>query len=362
MKISKKIFGVALALIMIFNVFAVGTFAAFPEDTAVQLNISTDKEVYAPGDEVILTFNVKVIEELAEVLQGGQYEIAYNSAVLEPYSTSTVLTDHGYTEKIGGTSGYSLVQFDSACEGNGSWLDEGIASAYGVDTRINYTIVDDPANTCSANALNGVDVFSVKMKIKADAPDGTYTISYNPGGYEGYNAYVNDNIGLGGLYGQVGEDLGLSTPYTYEFGTCTFKVSSAPAVEVYHDGTQARYAYPGTPSAAAYQFGFLGGVSGLTVEADANNNVTNIQSIVATADYNGTTVTSEVATIWADGENYGFRAVFKGFDYLDTKDISVTFAITMADGTTVYTTADAAVDTANGIYTAAVGRGMPEIA
>jgi hypothetical protein len=362
MKISKKIFGVALALIMIFNVFAVGTFAAFPEDTAVQLNISTDKEVYAPGDEVILTFNVKVIEELAEVLQGGQYEIAYNSAVLEPYSTSTVLTDHGYTEKIGGTSGYSLVQFDSACEGNGSWLDEGIASAYGVDTRINYTIVDDPANTCSANALNGVDVFSVKMKIKADAPDGTYTISYNPGGYEGYNAYVNDNIGLGGLYGQVGEDLGLSTPYTYEFGTCTFKVSSAPAVEVTHDGTQARYAYPGTPSAAAYQFGCLGKVTGLTVETDDANNVTNIQSIVATANYNGATVSSEVATMWVDGDAYGFRAVFKGFDYQDTKDITVTFAITMSDGTTVYTTADAATYTANGIYTAAVGRGMPEIA
>jgi hypothetical protein len=148
----------------------------------------------------------------------------------------------------------------------------------------------------------------------------------------------------------------------YEYGTCTFTVSSAPAVEVTHDGTQARYAYPGTPSAAAYQFGCLGKVTGLTVETDDANNVTNIQSIVATANYNGSTVSSEVATMWVDGDAYGFRAVFRGFDYQDTKDISVTFAITMADGTTVYTTADAATYTANGIYTAAVGRGMPEIA
>jgi hypothetical protein len=175
------------------------------------------------------------------------------------------------------------------------------------------------------------------------------------------NAYSVD-AKWDGLYGTVGADNGLSTPYTYEFGTCTFKVSSAPAVEVTNDGTQARYAYPGTPSAAAYQFGCLGKVTGLTVETDDANNVTNIQSIVATANYAGGTVSSNVATIWVDGEAYGFRAVFKGFDYQDTKEISVTFAITMSDGTTVYTTADAATYTANGIYTAAVGRGMPEIA
>lgn len=366
MKISRKILGVALALIMIFNVFAVGTFAAFPDDTAVQLNISTDKATYAPGDEVVLTFNVKVIEELGEILQGGQYEIAYNSAVLEPYSTSTVLTDHGYTELIGGTSGYSLVQFDSACEGNGSWLDDGIATAYGVDTRINYTIVDDPANTCSANAVNGADVFSVKMKIKADAADGTYTIAYNPGGYEGYNAYVNDNIGLGGLYGQIGADLGLSTEYTYEFGTCTFEVSSGPSVVVSHVGEQAKWkGGDANNTAENYLFGFIGQATGLTVETTENNGhqeVTNIQSIVATAAYNGTTVTSEVITMWAVDGGYQFRAVFSGFDPADTKDVSVTFAITMSDGTTTYATADASVDTPNAIYQAAVLRGMPALA
>lgn len=364
MKISKKIFGVALALIMIFNVFAVGSYAEFKTDSSVNLTLTTDKAVYAPGEEVTITFYVQVTEEIGLIQQGGQYEIGYNAAVLQPYSTSMLPEDHGFQSLNGEVTlgGMSVVQFTEACVGNGAWLDETCVAQYGWTDHINYSIMPALTAVKTEAVAAPVAVMSVKMKIADDAADGTYTIGYNPGGYEGYNAYVNDGIDLGGLYGQVGEDLGLSTPNTYEFGTCTFTVSSAPAVEVTHDGTQARYAYPGTPSAAAYQFGCLGKVTGLTVETDDANNVTNIQSIVATANYNGSTVSSEVATIWVDGEAYGFRAVFKGFDYQDTKEISVTFAITMADGTTVYTTADAATYTANGIYTAAVGRGMPEIA
>lgn len=363
MKISRKILGVALAVIMIFNVFAIGTFAAFPEDTAVKLVLATDKATYAPGDEVVLTFSVQVNEEIGSIQQGGQFEIGYNSAVLQPYATTLPVEDHGLVSLNGELTlgGMSIVQFTEACVGNGAWLDETCVANYGWTDHINFSMMQGAAVNTEATAAP-VDVFSVKMRIANDAADGTYTIGYNPGGYEGYNAFVMDGIGLGGLYGQVGEDLGLSTPNVYDFGTATFTVSSAPAVEVTHDGTQARYAYPGTPSAAAYQFGCLGKVTGLTVETDDANNVTNIQSIVATANYNGTTVTSDVQTMWVDGEAYGFRAVFKGFDYQDTKEITVTFAITLADGTTQYVTADAATYTANGIYTAAVGRGMPEIA
>ncbi len=364
MKISKKILGVALALIMIFNVFAVGTFAAFPADASVALTLETDKEVYAPGETVTLTFFVQVTEEIGLIQQAGQFEIGYNSAVIKPYSDSILVEDHNLVSLNGeiNGNGMSVVQFTEACVGNGAWLDDTCIANYGWTDHINYSMMSGTTLVNTDATAAPVAVFKVDMKIAEDAADGTYTIGYNPGGYEGYNAYVNDGIGLGGLYGQIGADLGLSTEYVYDCGTATFTVSSAPAVEVTHDGTQARYAYPGTPSAAAYQFGCLGKVTGLTVETDDANNVTNIQSIVATANYNGATVTSEVATMWVDGEAYGFRAVFKGFDYQDTKEITVTFTITMADGTTQYVTADAATYTANGIYTAAVGRGMPEIA
>ena len=352
MKISKKILGVALALIMIFNVFAVGTFAAFPDDTLVKLAIETDKAVYAPGDEIILTFAEQCTDEVGTMQIAGQYEIGYNSAVMAPYSTSIALNDHGMSAiQAGYDSSISVVQMPAGSSGP--------SALYDWNTTICFCLASD-GTTFAATEMT--KLFTVKMKINEDAPDGTYTIGFNPQGYEDYNAYSVDGIGFGGLYGISASDFGFSVPNMYEYGTVTFKVSSAPAVEVTHDGTQARYAYPGTPSAAAYQFGCLGKVTGLTVETDDANNVTNIQSIVATANYNGATVTSEVATMWVDGEAYGFRAVFKGFDYQDTKDISVTFAITMADGTTVYTTAEAATYTANGIYTAAVGRGMPEIA
>ncbi len=353
MKISKKIFGVALALIMIFNVFAVGTFAAVPADTLVQLNIATDKAVYAPGDEIILTFSEQCIDELGMMQIAGQYEIGYNAAVLEPYSTSTALDDHGMSAiQAGYDASISVVQMPAGSSGP--------SALYDWNTTICFCLASDGT---SFDATAGVDLFTVKMKIKADAPDGTYTIGLNPQGYEDYNAYSVDGIGFGGLYGVSASDFGFSVNNMYAYGTCTFTVSSAPAVEVTHEGTQARYAYPGTPSAAAYQFGFLGNVTGLAVETDDANNVTNIQSVIATAQYNGSTVTSEVKTMWVEDDgSYGFRAVFAGFDYLDTKDVVVTFAITMADGATVYTTADTATDTPNGIYTAAVGRGMPEIA
>lgn len=355
MKISKKIFGIALAIIMIFNVFAVGTYAAVPADTLVQLNISTDKAVYAPGDTVVIMFSEQCIDELGEMLIGGQYDFGYNSAVLEPISTATELSTHNFVPiQAGSNVTYSVFKAVS---------ESGVSPLYDWDAASTVAVVDDGT---AFDATAGVDLFTIEMKIKADAPDGTYTIGYNPAGYENYTAFSNDNMGFGGLAGPSASDYGFSVSNMYAYGTCTFTVSSGPAVEVYHNGTQARYAYPGTATAENYMFGFVGGVSGLAVETqkDANNRdeVTNIKSIVATASYNGTTVTSEVITMWADGDDYGFRAVFKGFDYLDTKDIVVTFTITMADGTTTYATADTATDSANGIYTAAVGRGMPAIA
>lgn len=354
MKISKKILGVALAVIMIFNVFAIGTFAAFPDDTAVKLQVTADKAVYAPGDVITLTVSEQVIPEVGDMLIGGQYDFGYNGAAIELLSNDTeTLESHGFAAIAAGyDAGISGVQLPSQ---------SGVSEINGWTDAVTFNVGYDGT---PFDATSMTDLFTVQFKVKADAADGTYVIGFNPAGYEGYSAYSADATNEG-LYGTSGADLGLSVANTYEYGTCEIKVSSAPAVEVYHNGTQARYAYPGTPSAAAYQFGFVGGVSGLvpeTVEQDGHDVVTNIQSIVATAAYNGTTVTSEVATMWVDGEDYGFRAVFSGFDYLDTKDIVVTFAITMADGTTTYVTADTATDTANGIYTAAVGRGMPAIA
>lgn len=355
MKISKKIFGVALALIMIFNVFAVGTYAAVPADTLVQLNIATDKAVYAPGDTITLTLSAECIAELGLLSIGGQYEIGYNSAVLEPASTDALtISAHGFEAiQAGAMTGNASIQMPG----------EAASALYDWDTTITYCFGDD-GTTFDATA--GVDLFRINLKVKADAPDGTYTIGYNPNGYEMCNGYINDGLGYGGLYGTSAADYGFSVTNMYGYGTCTFTVSSAPAVEVTHVGEQAKWNGGNANNTAEnYLFGFVGQVTGLDVETEAqdgHNVVTNIQSIVATAAYNGGTRTSEVITMWAVDGGYQFRAVFAGFDPADTKEVSVTFAITMSDGTTTYATADASVDTPNAIYLAAVDRGMPALA
>lgn len=215
MKISKKILGVVLVLTMILNVFAVGAFAAFPDDTAVKLMIATDKETYAPGDEIVLTVSEQVISAIGTVYIGGQYEIAYNGAAVEPYSTSGDLDPHGFTAiQEGYDSSISGVQIPAQSSG---------ASLAGTDTTICYVVGD---SSVAIDATNKVDLFTVKMKIKADAPDGTYTIGFNPAGYEECNAFSNDGIGMGGLYGTDASALGFPVPNMYEYGSVTFTVGA----------------------------------------------------------------------------------------------------------------------------------------
>ncbi len=356
MKISKKILGVALALIMIFNVFAIGTFAAFPDDTVVKLQVTADKAVYAPGDIITLTVSEQVIPEVGDMLIGGQYDFGYNGAAIELLSNDTeTLESHGFVAIAPGyDAGISGVQLPSQ---------SGVSEINGWTDAVTFNVGYDGT---PFDATSMTDLFTVQFKVKADATDGTYTIGFNPAGYEGYSAYSADATNEG-LYGPFGADMGFEQENMYEYGTCEIKISSAPAVVVSHTGEQAKWkGGDANNTAENYLFGFLGNAAGLTVETNMVNGhkeVTNIQSIVATAQYNGSTVTSEVITMWeeADG-SYGFRAVFSGFNYLDTNDIAVTFAITMSDGTTTYATADASVDTANAIYNAAVVRGMPAVA
>ena len=265
MKISKKILGVVLVLTMILNVFAVGAFAAFPDDTAVKLMIATDKETYAPGDEIVLTVSEQVISAIGSVYIGGQYEIAYNGAAVEPYSTSGDLDPHGFTAiQEGYDSSISGVQIPAQSSG---------ASLTGTDTTICYVVGD---SSVAIDATNKVDLFTVKMKIKADAPDGTYTIGFNPAGYEECNAFSNDGIGMGGLYGTDASALGFPVPNMYEYGSVTFTVgeggssgSDDPAqstITVEYLDTKVRWATADEEpvSKDVIYVGFEGKVAGLT--------------------------------------------------------------------------------------------------
>ncbi len=364
MKISKRILGVALALIMIFNVFAIGTFAAYPDDTLVSLGMTTDKTTYAPGDTIQITFNAECLEELGLLSVGGQYEIGYNSKVLEPSSTDTLdLEKHGFVGiQSGAALGSASIQMPAGSSGP--------SPLYDWDTTIAYCFGDDAS---SFDATTRVNLFTINMVVKADAPDGTYTIGFNPLGYEECNGYINDGMGFGGLYGTSASDYGFSVAKMYEYGTCTFTVSSAPAgpsVEVTHVGQQSKWNGGDDMNFAAnYLFGFVGQFTGLEPETETKDvngvtreEVTNIQSIIATATINGTEVrTANVTTIWEVEDGYQFRAQFAGWTPDSTDSVSVTFVITMSDGTTEYATADAATNTVKAIYEASVSKGLPEV-
>ena len=55
MKTMKKVLGIVLVAAMLLNVFALGVFAAYPEDTAVKLYVTADSDTYAAGDPITFT-------------------------------------------------------------------------------------------------------------------------------------------------------------------------------------------------------------------------------------------------------------------------------------------------------------------
>ncbi len=332
MKISKKIFGVVLALIMIFNVFAVGAFAAVPADTAVDLRIRTDKTTYAPGEEVVLTFGYDVADELTAMQLGGQYEIAFNDKVIEPYSTNMDVGkagEHGFVAIQGGyNSGLSSIQ----CPSTNS---TGISPLYDWNQSLQVVVADDMGET-KFDARGGIDVLSIKMKIKADAPNGTYTIGYNPYAYEEYAAFVNDGIGLGGLYGVSGTDLGLSVSNTYAYGTCTFTVGEpAPAFIVTHGNTKIQWA---NDAKDAVNLGFMGEFKAADI-AIAFNEIgtsTNINRVGVELE-DGTQYDTRFVYTPDEGVTYQFRAVVTNIPEANYgTDIKLRYFVEPMEGEIIY--------------------------
>lgn len=327
MKNSKRIFGVALALIMIFNVFSVGTFAAFPDDTLVQLGIRTDgKATYAPGDTITLTFSAKVLPELGTLMIGGQYEIGFNDAVLEPYSTEDTPAAHEITAI---QSGYDSGMSGVIMPGNATPASE----LYDWNQTIAYAIADDAETTFDATA--GVDLFTVKIKVKDDAAPGTYTIGFNPAGYEQGMAFVNDGIGFGGLYGQDAAGWGFAVPNMYECGTCTFTVGSAAAAPtVTHDRVMGRMDNWDDANATEFDAGFVGRISNLALEFEegSDKEIANIESIVVKLTLGDKVLEGVAYQLYAQADgSYLFRAVVKGAKIADTTDLTYEYIVTLSD-------------------------------
>lgn len=343
MKTSKRILGIALAVIMIFNVFAVGAFA-MPDNCVVDLILDTDKDVYAPGETITLKVSTQVIADVDLMQISGQYEIAYPSAVVEPSATTNVLDDHGFVAIANGyDAGISGVQIPASSSG---------ASVAGTDATICYVVASDPSINFSASAAP-VDLFTVNMVIKADAAPGTYTIAFNPAGYEEYNAFSNDGIDLGGLYGPFGADYGFAQENMYNYGSVTFTIGAGKIV--FHEKAQHNTKLT---TADVATLGFVGNfdkndVGGFTFESNGTT-LTNVTAVGVTLDIAGvgTQTKTTDAVYLKDGTVYNFRAVLNDLDltqYGDAK-ITATYFVTF-DKAGVSTTeySDSVEFTANGI-------------
>lgn len=326
MKISKRILGVVLALIMIFNVFAVGTFAAFPDDTAVKLMLSTDKTKYAPGEEIVITFSEQVIEEVGTMYIGGQYQIAYPTSVLDPFATTTTLEDHGFVALADGyDDSISGMRLNAKIKDD---VDENGAANYGWDERIQFNVGDDSTEIDATSAP--IALFSVKMKIAEDAAAGTYTIGFNYPAYENENAYVNDSTNEG-LYGVDAEAWDFSVPNMYELGTVTFTVGASDP-EVTHEKFMGQMKDWTDASATKFNAGFVGKISNLELETNGKE-VTNIESIVVEITRGTEKLTGNAYQLYAQADgSYLFRAVVKNAMIADNETVSYKYIVTLANG------------------------------
>ncbi|MGN0570877.1 MAG: hypothetical protein ACI4K9_01700 [Candidatus Fimenecus sp.] len=213
MKMTKKVLSVFLALAMIVGVFSMMTSALAP-DSACDLYISADKEVYAPGDEIVLTISEQVEAEVGNMQIAGTYVIGYDSVAISPYSTAVDnLEDHGFSPIQAG--------YDSSISS--------LTETAGLDDTYNAAIA---YNVCSDgftdfDATSKTDLFTVKLKVNDDAPDGTYVIGFNTVSYSDDECigYAVDSA-MGGIYGSTPL---YSTTANYSFGTCTIKVGAASA-------------------------------------------------------------------------------------------------------------------------------------
>jgi hypothetical protein len=347
MKISKRIIGIALAIIMIFNVFAVGTFATdMPGDCVVDLVLESDKAVYAPGDTVTLKVSFQVIPEIDKMILSGMFDLAYPSAAVEPSSTTDTLDDHGFIAIADGyDAGTSGVQIPSAASGT---------SVPGTDSCICYVVGGDESVTFSAT--DRVELFTVNMKIKADAEPGTYTIGFNPIGYEEYNGACGDGIGLGGITGTI-DDYGFEQANLFNFGSVTFTVATPSSKIIFHE--DAMYNEDNTTEETA-MLGFIGyfnesDIGGFEFVAEGDTKLANVSAVGATIEIVGLdsiTRTSQTIHPTATEGVYNFRAVLDSLDLAKygNAEMKITYFITFdKDGVEDTQYSDTVPTTANAI-------------
>ena len=366
----KKVLSVVLAFTMIFSVCALGVSAAV-NSAFMAIRVKPAEDSYAKGDTV--TFDVYYEANSTWLGKLGTCNIVFgfDSDVFElvdDLSSQPALTN---LDTFVAEDGYAVKDIVSRPN---SWAENYTKELTAADKAKGWDKAFAIKMTQAGDYFDAsaeTKAFGFKLKIKETAPDdGCYVVGVAEAGIADETVKVREEIA--DVYGSDPDTYwGSSTGLTscFEIVDATVSVgSAAPSVVVTHKGTQSKWNNAeGKAVAADYLFGFLGNVSGLELtttkdEATGKDIVKEIASITATATINGRTDTADVQTVWVDANGgYTFRAQFGNFTPDMTDSVSVTFAITMSDGTTVYKTADAATATIKGIYDLSVTKGLPEL-
>ena len=355
---SKKVISLALVVAMLFCMASMAS-AALGSEKKMGFTVSADKTTVAAGDTVEITVSA---EAVAEAWGGGVIPVAYDNDAISLPAAATACNTTAWSDYLTlsaaygsiisaattATEPYAYGDLTERTEDQGKNWDTGVMVAMAA------------ATTTSLYTFNGVEeMFTLKFTVSENAKAGDKI-------YVGIPACAFDgDPPIGMMYS---DDYGMEywVDYdgdVYDFTDATVELTVGAAVEVTHVKQQSKW-NGGKVDAANYLFGFVGQVSGLeltTSDVNGRAMVNEIKSITATATINGQTVTSDVITVWAVDGGYQFRAQFKGFTPDMTHTATVTFAITMNDGTTVYTS-DAFGRAINDIYAGSLANNFPALA
>ncbi len=366
----KKVLSLLVVVAMLFSMCALTSSAVVNDGALIAIKATPTEGSYSQGD--VITFEVSVQTDASLAADGigaGIFVFGYNSAVLEPivdlsskvtdYKAAGVILD-GYAY---GEAGFIQDAASSVQTPSDALVAEDVAKGW--DKAINITLGSTFGEY--RDFSTETKVFAFQMKVKADAANGEYEVGITKtslGATANTQTWLDDTYG--GFSGENAADLGLDDGPVFDRQMSVVKVG--PSVVVSHVKQQSKWRGGNDKNTAEnYLFGFVGQLSGLTLtttEKDGRNMINEIKSITATATISGSAEpkTAEVITVWAVDGGYQFRAQFAGFTPDMTNTVSVVFAVTLVDGTTIYTSAASEAKTINSIYTTSVGLGLPALA
>ncbi|MBR3588010.1 MAG: hypothetical protein IKL16_00450 [Clostridia bacterium] len=162
---AKKVLSIALALLMIFNVFAVAVSAASDQAT---VTLAVDDKNPQPGDTVNVTVSLATTYKVFAL----QMMVAYDSTYYEVVGDATGLLSGNGAKFTSVVDSASLVNAAEGVNGYDAKFDL---------LRIGYTWLPSEGATDAVAFDNETAIASFKLKVKADAPtDGKGVIKVDP--------------------------------------------------------------------------------------------------------------------------------------------------------------------------------------